>query len=80
MLTPREAIGKEELVQLTDYALRYHCGAETGQTNLYNLHGHLTGIYSLNYGQGTLNTELGGLLGAAVLIVNMWNSCLAMAS
>ena len=29
-LTPREAVGKAELVNLTDYALRYHCGAETG--------------------------------------------------
>ena len=79
-LTPREAVGKAELVNLTDYALRYHCGAETGQANLHNLHGNLTAIYGLNYGQGCLNTEFGGLVGAAVLIVNMWNSCLAMAS
>ena len=79
-LTPREAVGKAELVNLTDYALRYHCGAETGQANLHNLHGNLTAIYGLNYGHGCLSTEFGGLLGAAVLIVNMWNSCLAMAS
>ena len=70
-LTPREAIGKAELVQLTDYALRYHCGAETGQANLHNLHGNLMAIYCLNYGQGYLNTEFGGLLGATVLIINM---------
>ena len=79
-LTPREAIGKTELVQLTDYALRYHCSAEIGQANLHNLHGNLTALYGLNYGQGGLNTEFGGLLGAAVLIVNIWNACLAMAS
>ena len=36
--------------------------------------------FGLNYRQGSLNTEFGGLLGAAVLIVNMWNSCLTMAS
>ena len=70
-LTPREAIGKAELVQLADYALRCHFGGETGQANLHNLHGNLTAIYGLNYGQGGLNTEFGRLLGAAVLIVNM---------
>jgi len=55
-LKPREAVGKAELVNLTDYALRYHCGAETGQANLHNLHGNLTAIYGLNYGQGWLST------------------------
>ena len=79
-LTPREACGKDELIRLTHYTLRYHFGAETGQANLQQLHGAITASYDMNYGLGYINTEFGGIIGAAVLIVNMWNSCLAASS
>ena len=79
-LTPREAVGRDELIRLTQYALRYHFGAETGQSNMHQLHGALTACYNLSWGLGYPNTEFRALIGASVLIVNMWNACLAAAS
>ena len=52
-----ELFGGAFVTLASDYALRYHCGVETGQANLHNLHGNLTVIYGLNYGKCCLNTE-----------------------
>ena len=79
-LTPGGVSNDQTLKDLTDYTLRYHFGAETGQANLYQLHGDLVGRYSLDYGTGYLNSPYSGIIGASVMIVNMWNSCITLAS
>ena len=79
-LTPGGVSNDQTLKDLTEYTLRYYFGAETGQANLYQLHGDLVERYSLDYGSGYLNTPYSGLIGASVMIVNMWNSCITLAS
>ena len=80
-ITPREAAGKEKLVKLIDYTMRFHLGAETGHTNLTKIHGAFSGQYEFTYqDQNHIYEEWEGLIGACVMCINMFNACLASAS
>lgn len=80
-ITPREAVGNHKLVKLIEYTMRFHLGAESGHSNLTKIHGAFSCQYEFTcQDQSTIYEEWGGLIGACVMCINMFNACLASAS
>ena len=80
-ITPREAVGRTELRNYIDYILRFHFGAESGQSNLSQIHGAAEAGFGLNFkAQRNVDEQFGGLLGATMFCVHLANACLSLAS
>ena len=81
--TVKVVSGDAELVKLIEYALRFHFGAESVQTNLDTLHGAFSAQYGFQVkAQYTVNQLEGNFLVLLVTIiaVNMLNACILCAS
>ena len=79
-ITPRQAVGKKELVKLIEYTMRFHLGAETGHTNTTKIHGAITCQYGLQCQNQKMIYEEFKMIGACVMCINVFNACLALAS
>ena len=60
--------------------MRFHLGAETGHSNLTKIHGAFSCQYEFTYqDENTIYEEWGGLIGAYVMCINMFNACFVSA-
>ena len=77
-LSPREMVDDPKLINLIEYTLRFHLGAESGMASVTKVHGALTAQFVISFtDQKFMNEELDGLIGASVYCVHTLNACLA---
>ena len=79
-LSPRQVLENKKLIRLTNYCLRFHCGAQNSQITQTRFHGALQAKYNFQYsGRNTISVEFGGLISTTVMCVHMWTAALSTA-